>query len=870
MSIAQQAPQELDYNSSDVEKAQQIPYEIPVEAIERYLLRDCNKARQYRVLPLYLAFMFLIGAVLVLHRIDFVASDVHTLQARTQQMIDQENFAKVQDPGGFYEWVRNVTKAMFTMYRVNTTTCPSDINFTLPCNNNTNNTAPCVDYNPRTFETSLRNLPVVPVNLIILRQIRVKGQACDYQGYSSLDSTTADLLGITCYPSYDDNYVDWDSYGPNDSFISNAKRSFSVRTIYMQGENAYKQIDGSEYHEYIHYSAPFQPEKMYAIACNRLKFLEDNDWIDSATRFLALDLVMYSRPLDQFIARTQWIEIGLNGYFTPNTYVAVVNMFRLGTYENNAIFALDLLVTLFLAYFVFDALAMLRHNYVITDSVFNSFGMWEVYTITNIALFMYVQGMRFHVWRKGTGFSMPVAGRIASQEDQLRAMDQFLHYGDYLEQMYEQYAGSFIFSWMRVFYFLQYNERLNILTETVKYSVNSLVGMLLTIFVIVVSYASAATLLFGQYQFEFRSLVQSFTYMFKLLPAPDFGAYDPLSKIHPYFTAFFYVSFFIIAWLVVLNMVLGIVAASFQTVQENATKTSTWSPEGLWEDIRKFFAKNYGFGGETKSVGNMHVYESASVAAAKSALHMKSAVSMIARWFGNNKYVLSRVGALKAVRNFAETKNVQYIRHEDLEEVFPMYDIETREHLYLRARGNITSAHEARQLQERHQNHVLHSLVTLQRSIDKVTDLLPQIRSLDNIYECTQEIDGRTKAMNDVVKHVDIKVRVLDNVTQGLPTVVGNINEHVVRMGPVLDQQKEQVNFMMRLHEDSVLNGSGGKTVVPGSRRTTGSFARATTPTLRGRATSLAGRRPPTGTVFSRMSGPASLKPPVLPKTHNK
>ena len=97
----------------------QAPYEIPVEAIDRFLLRDCNKARQYRMLPPYFVFMALLTSLLFLHRIDVATSETYTLQERAKNLLDYKNFlTNVEDAESFWKWFPNMTNNVFEEYRV--------------------------------------------------------------------------------------------------------------------------------------------------------------------------------------------------------------------------------------------------------------------------------------------------------------------------------------------------------------------------------------------------------------------------------------------------------------------------------------------------------------------------------------------------------------------------------------------------------------------------------------------------------------------------------------------------------------------------------------------------------------------------------
>jgi len=145
-----------------------------------------------------------------------------------------------------------------------------------------------------------------------------------------------------------------------------------------------------------------------------------------------------------------------------------------------------------------------------------------------------------------------------------------------------------ILAFMRLFQYAQYNDRLNILTETVRMAAGDLLGVVVLGLIVVGGFAMAAHMLFGDNIPEFRHLTASVTTMLQILASGETDQFDDMQALHVWEARILIFFYFLLAWLILLNMILAIITGSFTSVQEANQQVKSWDINALWDELTSF------------------------------------------------------------------------------------------------------------------------------------------------------------------------------------------------------------------------------------------------------------------------------------------
>eukprot|EP01059_Diplonema_ambulator_P014222 TRINITY_DN25078_c0_g1_i1.p1 TRINITY_DN25078_c0_g1~~TRINITY_DN25078_c0_g1_i1.p1 ORF type:complete len:758 (+),score=329.58 TRINITY_DN25078_c0_g1_i1:224-2275(+) len=439
---------------------------------------------------------------------------------------------------------------------------------------------------PSTASTPLnRNLLI---GLVVLRQWRVKPVYCAKSPQiNMLSSQAKNYLPRLCYGDYSEGSLDDTAYGPNLQWQPSKNINYSLDVIPVTGQLHTYSPPSNAFPLYIYVNSSI------ASVLQELVILQTSSWIDSSTRAVVLDLLFYNPNIKSFELDHLIAEIDTTGDLIPMTQSSY---FKFLKYDADAlsgfIFFLDIAVFLFTVMLIVDMWFTIKNQYYLYyGSLFQAINFWELY-MTGLIILLVIRGAyRFWLWTVGTEvhstWIADHAGRYGGDQDKL----MFQNACDYVrKQRFVIVVDAWvaILAWLRVFEFLQFNERLNLVTETMIKSIGQLVAMIIIFLIILIGFAMAGKIFYGHAMFEFRSFFATIGYLVRLVFSADLGDYPDMEKIRPIVTHLYIPLFFILTWLVLLNMVLAIIAGSFQALQERATK----EPKG-WElrDLAKDFKK---------------------------------------------------------------------------------------------------------------------------------------------------------------------------------------------------------------------------------------------------------------------------------------
>eukprot|EP00755_Sulcionema_specki_P021072 Sspe_Gene.12957::Locus_4439_Transcript_1_1_Confidence_1.000_Length_5686::g.12957::m.12957 len=353
-----------------------------------------------------------------------------------------------------------------------------------------------------------------------------------------------------------------------------------------------------------------------------LSSLRNHDWVDWQTRAVMVEKLTYNAHTRHFLFTSFVIEILAAGMWIPQVRAFPFNVLSLESARLRAVFVFDIIITIYIAWSLVATFLQWRHNVevgkvesvkeVVKNQQTNDepeptsprcsaarrwinaidFAVFFEFCFTVIFASAYV--FRWQMWHYGIAM---VRGDqfdgLSPEEADLRMWSDLLHYVGLGRIEGVLYATAVILCWLRLFEYVQYNERLNSLTETISVAMGSLISLMIIFCVIFCGFTFAGNLVYGADLRSFSTLLQTAGYMMRLLFSAEIDNYNQFREVQEWWSIIYFGLFFALAWLVLLNMVLAIIAGSFNTVKENSANGGipSWNLTSLATDVKKFFRR---------------------------------------------------------------------------------------------------------------------------------------------------------------------------------------------------------------------------------------------------------------------------------------
>ena len=423
---------------------------------------------------------------------------------------------------------------------------------------------------------------------MLLRQWRVDLEEC-WDTPKSIPRGEAAKLPEMCAPPYtsdtssDKTYNNWIA----DGNLEYPHGGVTVRTT----TNHYTK-------EGDRFTVPFPFNATLSSTTSGIDVLQNQNWIDQQTRVVSLELVFYNPALEgYFVYVTSWVEFLEGGSVIRGNTLFPFYLLNLNTIRLRFIFAFDVVVLICILILLISFVRSVIHKYrVLTAAQLEDspglVGMWQIFEVVHCASLIATAYFRWWLWN--AGFVMDsnsfIADKISNTGgDETKLMWNWLvDYAQQYDWSIVYLAITVILNMLRLFKYVQYNKRLNALSETVKGAFGDLVGMTLIFVIVITGFALGGTILYGNAMTQYRTFTSSLSYLLRLLFTADIEHWDTMKSLRSQWTWVFLLAFFLVSWLVLLNMVLAIIAGSFSVVQDSITKKSSWKLRKIQKDVMKF------------------------------------------------------------------------------------------------------------------------------------------------------------------------------------------------------------------------------------------------------------------------------------------
>eukprot|EP01064_Diplonema_japonicum_P031487 TRINITY_DN5660_c0_g2_i1.p1 TRINITY_DN5660_c0_g2~~TRINITY_DN5660_c0_g2_i1.p1 ORF type:complete len:880 (+),score=260.52 TRINITY_DN5660_c0_g2_i1:61-2700(+) len=498
---------------------------------------DIEKARAYRVLPLYLFLLATITSIPWMSRLSNERyNELYHLESANRRELFTNQFLNVSDVDTFWDWYSELAVAVFSL------------------DNGHGNSRMSKNQN-------------FPIGYLLLRQFRVKPGACVVP--SIIQGTMHLSFPDECYGEWDIDMMSKDAYGAPNWVHGSELDVLSVNTMfhtYPSSEDAF--------------TITFPLSQSQADASSNVSFLKLNNWIDSATRCVIIDVLTFNPSIDAFALNHFYIEFFATGSVVANLKAYPFEILHMTSHDFRYLFVADVIMVLLTAQLAIGLIVTIYRRRQMNYAVW--LGLYDAYDVMFIVILIHACYYRMVLWRDGPDLH---DGQPPADDKEMYTL--LFNYGFRYERANTYVGIAVVFAWVRLFRFLQYNGRLGVLSETLYKAKADLIAMLMILIIVLVGYGIGGSALYGVDHQNFSSWWIAMAYLLRLLISAEVDQYyDELKAIHPNWTGFYMATFMIITWMIILNMVLAIITGAFVSVQENnKTQVEGWSPRQLKKDF---------------------------------------------------------------------------------------------------------------------------------------------------------------------------------------------------------------------------------------------------------------------------------------------
>ena len=298
----------------------------------------------------------------------------------------------------------------------------------------------------------------------------------------------------------------------------------------------------------------------YDAALEKVQYLEDNRFLDRASRALFLTFSVYNANTNLFSVVQMMFEMPGTGSVVPNIQIRTLRLFRYLFVTDYVLGVFELIFVIFVFYYIFQEII----EFVREGKSYLKDG-WNYYDWANLLLFVTVIMMR------------------AVAVSQIYAKDWDLSTSDYLnlqtvaviqqQEINTNSANAFL-CWFKVFKYLSISKRLSLVSRTIAHAGIDLATYLVMFGIVFCGFGHMGYLVFGDSMPGFRNFGNSVLTLFQaLVGSIDFQGMDDANR---FLGPIFYITFMVLVFLIMMNMFLAIVNAAYIAVLvENAEMSYT-------------------------------------------------------------------------------------------------------------------------------------------------------------------------------------------------------------------------------------------------------------------------------------------------------
>eukprot|EP01065_Artemidia_motanka_P023720 TRINITY_DN2838_c2_g1_i1.p1 TRINITY_DN2838_c2_g1~~TRINITY_DN2838_c2_g1_i1.p1 ORF type:complete len:1193 (+),score=367.52 TRINITY_DN2838_c2_g1_i1:369-3947(+) len=386
-----------------------------------------------------------------------------------------------------------------------------------------------------------------------------------------------------------------------------------------------------------------------------------NDWIDLSARAVVVELLLFNPAREMYVHVMHTMEISESGRTVLLPQVRPFWMFMFDSQRLTFVFATDILSAVYAVWVVKDVVWHVRVN---VRTGLELIGVWELIAIAHCAVLCVFLVQRYTLWgRGGVGTALEAS----------RLYTELTEYEGWFNRSRDFGIAALLLAWVRILEFLRYNKRLNSVSETIRLGADDLISLCVIMGFVLIGFGLAGNGLYGWHREEFATLGESVSWLVRAMISSDMSVWSQLAELEPVWTPVFVLLFFLLSWLVLLNIVLGILAQGF-SIASQAEDEWSWGFKSLRNDLLNLLAEIRSSCSESAAEPDRRARAKStagSAPASDSALSptdgggRNECCSGCLSCLGEGRFVERRVGCIKALMEVIRSKEKEFNETED-------------------------------------------------------------------------------------------------------------------------------------------------------------------------------------------------------------
>eukprot|EP00756_Hemistasia_phaeocysticola_P053694 Hpha_TRINITY_DN29652_c0_g1::TRINITY_DN29652_c0_g1_i1::g.165075::m.165075 len=534
---------------------------------------EARKIANYSAAPVF--FLFLLLYTLSCSLSYGVDSNGAVRRMQSSLRLDvfrQVQFMKIQEGDAFYDWLRDVSAQNLF--------CQSE-----PCDKE----GLALGASP-----GISTSDNMALNFLLLRQHR-QNRSTDYcrntQSFPLSEMLRTRIEEAGCPTGYLDVGLNGMGYGGGmpqlgavlrgritDPFVPDSAKQDMPRMHWVEGDDTFY----GDREQQFSLMLPF--DLLVQNVTDVINGLQAGNWIDDETKVVFVVGQFYNPAKGEYLVLQFVVEFSVTG--DTNTKINSIPFWFFIKGEDwlrGFLFGLDLLFAINLLFIFRD---LVRGCIINTRLERCPFGMSECLYLFQFLLFTGTIAMRFQHWRYGDTFRRNMGGVQMFTE-----LNEFAFFFQ-LEHTFATVSLAVV--WLRVLEQLKFTKQLNAVTETLRLGASDLFSLTVIFGIIVTGFAALGQQLYAYHVGVFESMGQAVRFLSVTVFSADLyagGVLNEMASVQPVLTVLYMGSFVLLSWLLLLNIVLGILAASFAAASAT-TEDRRWSFKAISKEMYAPFCVN--------------------------------------------------------------------------------------------------------------------------------------------------------------------------------------------------------------------------------------------------------------------------------------
>lgn len=309
-------------------------------------------------------------------------------------------------------------------------------------------------------------------------------------------------------------------------------------------------------------------------AREQFQFLRNDSWINDQTMEVIVEVITYNGEIDSYSVTTLELKIQEGGFIEMESHTVAC---KASTYSGAKAYVVDVLVLACLAFVVGRQIRDLwRNRYQLVEHLVNFWSIIDYASTALITAFYVIWGIRVSITLDSQfEDSIATLGYVHSDRTLFDNPNELISVLLTLKRVARLVVVLRLLSTttvlllgIRILGRFHFHPRLNVLSQTIGGSLSRFSSFFIVCAIVIVTFAMAGHIIFGDHTKEFASIAGALKSCVNIL----FGNFDYsiIDGLHGPVSIIFYWLYTVVATLVLLNMTLAIVLATYEDVSEKA------------------------------------------------------------------------------------------------------------------------------------------------------------------------------------------------------------------------------------------------------------------------------------------------------------